>query len=161
MVRTEAWGLIPIEVEAQELMTALAGLAVQISERFGVDCRFIWEDQITVETNVVATNLYRIAQESITNAIKHGAARHIEVRLCRNDDCVLLGVEDDGIGLREPIPSEAGIGLQIMRFRARQIDATLGFESIDQGGLKVTCAVKEKGQSWKPQRRHEQRQPLS
>ena len=145
-VRTEAWGLIPAELEAQELTAELSGLATQISERFGVECSFLCEEPVSVANPVAATNLYRIAQEAVTNAIKHGQARHVFIKLSQDRDQILLRIQDDGIGLRKSSSESTGLGLQIMRFRAGLMNATLDIQPVDEGGVRVTCLVKRNDQ---------------
>jgi signal transduction histidine kinase len=141
-VRTEAWGLIPTEIEAGELIAALSGLAKQISDGFNIECQFVCEQPVCVEKNVTATNLYRIAQEAVTNAIKHGHARHVIIQLNRNVDQITLQVEDDGTGLTEQAADSAGLGLRIMDFRAALINAELDIQHFNQGGVRVSCVVK-------------------
>ena len=142
-VRTEAWGLIPIEIEARELGTALTGLSMQISERFGIECQFNCPTPVALKRNHTATNLYRIVQEAVTNAIKHGHAHRIAVTLCSNNDQIRLEIQDDGLGLQQQSSTRTGQGLQIMRFRARSIEATLDLQEIDTGGVRVVCTLKE------------------
>lgn len=140
-VRTEAWGLIPIEIEAHELPAALSRLSAQISERFEVDCEFVCDEPVSLKKRITATNLLRIVQEAVTNAIKHGRARRIAISLRQTADQLILQVQDDGIGLNRQTPSSAGLGLQIMRCRAAVIDATLNIQQIDGDGVRVTCSV--------------------
>ena len=146
LVRTEAWGLIPVEIDAKEFVTELSRLASHISERFAVDCQFICETPILATNNLIATNLYRIAQEAVTNSIKHGSASHICVRLGQSKSQLCLRIQDDGLGMRKQPSASGGMGLQIMRFRAGIINATLDVEQIDTGGVCVTCLVRRKGQ---------------
>lgn len=140
-VRTEAWGLIPIEIEAHELPTALARLSAQIRERFGVICEFTCDEPVSFTKRITATNLIRIAQEAVTNAIKHGRARRITISLRQSIDQVILQVEDDGHGMNGQTPSSTGQGLQIMRYRAGVIDATLSIQQLDGNGVRVICTV--------------------
>lgn len=143
-VRTEAWGLIPMQIEASELNSALAGHSAQIRERFGIDCQFICDESVSVENSVTATNLYRIAQEAVTNSIKHGNARRITITLSRINNRLTLRIQDDGRGLQNQASTEGGLGLQIMRFRAGLMNATLDVQPVDEGGMQVTCYVKVK-----------------
>ena len=140
-VRTEAWGLIPIEVEAPELIAALSRLSSQVTERFRVDCRFVCERHVWVDGNVTATNLYRIAQEAVTNAVKHGQARHISITLRRIAGHISLQIQDDGNGLKTPSAGDAGQGMQIMRYRAGLIGARLDIQPVVDGGVRVICAM--------------------
>lgn len=142
-VRNEAWGLIPMEIQAQEFITAMSDLSRQANERFRIQSQFVCDQAVTVKANLIATNLYRIAQEAITNAIKHAQAQHITVTLSQYDDQLVLQVLDDGRGLPEANFTTAGQGMQIMRFRAGLINATLDIQPAIGGGVKTTCIVKE------------------
>ena len=93
-----ARGLLPVQVEADGLMVALAGLAQRTQEMQGVACTFECAVPVPVASNATATHLFRIAQEAIHNALKHGQARHIVVTLT-NQDRVTLTVFDDGVGI--------------------------------------------------------------
>ena len=79
---------------------ALAELARQTSELQAVDCRFECDDTIEVRDQFVATHLYRIAQEAITNVLKHAGAKHIWVSLEKQQGLLALKVIDDGLGIR-------------------------------------------------------------
>jgi signal transduction histidine kinase len=87
-----------------------------------------------------ANHLYFIAQEAILNAVKHGKANLIEVKLEPAGDhgCVLT-VRDDGRGLSHPLPAGPGIGIRIMKYRARMIGATVALRASPSGGTEVVC----------------------
>jgi signal transduction histidine kinase len=87
----------------------------------------------------VAINLYRIAQEAITNAIKHGRAKNILVELSSSGDCSKLTVESDGLGFPQARARSEGMGLKVMNYRAEMIDATLNICTGANGGTIVTC----------------------
>jgi PAS domain S-box-containing protein len=89
--------------------------------------------------NEVETHVYRIAQEAITNAVKHSNARHIELRYRCNGRTILLEVLDDGDG---PSPTQNGIGngLRNMRYRAHMINGRLDVERREGGGVRIVCS---------------------
>jgi len=87
----------------------------------------------------VATHLYHIAQEAVTNAVRHGRARNILIRLSEADSRGSLLVRDDGQGLVEPPIDHPGMGLQIMRYRADMICGALELRSERAHGTSVTC----------------------
>src|SRR5262249_39852934 len=86
-----------------------------------------------------ATQLFRIAQEAVNNALKHARARNIRIGLVPDGRHATLEVTDDGIGIREPAATNSGIGLRIMRYRADLINAALTIQKGDKGGTKVSC----------------------
>jgi PAS domain S-box-containing protein len=142
-VRALSRGLVPVEVQAHGLMAALADLAARIDQESGISCHFVCPNPALVEDNTTATHLYRIAQEAVGNALKHGQARQVEIDLGVTDGHLTLKITDDGIGMRDQGVKTEGLGLKIMRYRADSIRATLSIESPVLGGTQVTCALRE------------------
>jgi two-component system CheB/CheR fusion protein len=138
-IRSISRGLIRVEVDAEGLMAALAELAGQTTELHGVTCTFACKEPVRVADNHTATQLYCIAREAVTNALKHSQARNIRISLEGDGQAVTLRVQDDGTGLPEPPPDTRGMGMKIMRYRAGLINAHLSIGSADLGGAVVTC----------------------
>ncbi len=139
-VRAFSRGLIRVNVDAEGLMAALAELAAQTSELHGVHCTFACREAVQLADNHTATQLYCIAREAITNALKHAQARNITISLESADRSLVLRVVDDGIGFSEPPVDTRGMGLKTMRYRAGLIDAHLSIAPGERGGTAVTCA---------------------
>ncbi len=144
-VRAVSRGLIRVEVDAEGLMAALAELAGQTREQFGVACTFDCKKSVPLADNHVATQLYCIAREAVTNALKHAQARTIRISLDREDQAVTLRVQDDGVGLAEPPVDSKGMGLKIMRYRAGLINAHLSVGPAEPAGAVVACTFKASG----------------
>jgi signal transduction histidine kinase len=123
-------------------MGALGGLATQCSELVGVNCRFVCHRPVLVNNNKVATNLYRIAQEAINNAVKHGRAREIEIRLFAIEGRPALRIIDDGIGFRGVAKEHKGMGLRTMNYRADLIGADFAIRRRKLRGTEVTCHLR-------------------
>ena len=141
LTRTFARGLQPLEVEAEGLMDGFQELARSVSERFSVNCEFECRDPVLLHDAVQSTHLYRIAQEAITNAIKHGKAKFVNLSLERTDDAITLTITDDGVGLPDNAQKAGGMGLRIMAYRAGMIDATFKIERLPESGTRVTCKL--------------------
>ena len=139
-VRVMARGLVPVEVDAEGLMAALTTLARNTDAIDGISCSFVCGEPIPVRDSEVATQLYRIAQEGVTNAVKHGRAKRIRVVLAQGRNVLTLSIADDGVGLN-PASSSSGLGLRIMTFRAEIIGGTLDIAPGPDGGTEVTCTV--------------------
>ena len=139
-VRRFAQGLVPVELDANGLMAALRELATNTTEATNIPCTLRRDQQVSMEDNTVATQIYMIAKEAVTNAVKHAQAEHIEIELSRYDNRVMLLVHDDGMGIGES-SDEDGMGLRIMRHRAGLIQATLDVEPVDKGGTLVMCVL--------------------
>ena len=106
---------------------------------FGISCHFQCDPPVLITDDTLATHLYHIAQEAVTNAVKHARARNILIRLFEADGRGTLLVRDDGNGLVQPPRDHAGMGLQIMRHRADMIGGTLEVRSEAMQGTIVTC----------------------
>jgi signal transduction histidine kinase len=101
---------------------------------------------------VAATELYRIVQEAVSNALKHGQPRQVLVSLNAEGDFVVLRVEDDGCGIGSPAPEKRGLGLRIMLNRAAAIGATLSVLPGEQAGTVVTCLMPRRKTNGKNQK---------
>jgi signal transduction histidine kinase len=139
--RRMAKNLQPIELQAGGLMQALQEFASATGDLFKVSCRFECESPVLVPDIVIADHLYRIAQEAVGNAVKHGKATHIVISLDINDEGTLLRVEDDGVGLPQPLHSGGGMGLRIMAQRAKLIGALFDIRSSMRGGTMIACSL--------------------
>ena len=139
--RTLAHGLHPVKPEPNGLMLALKALASQTTRWFRVPCRFTCRQPVLIEDSTTATHLYRIAQEAITNAIKHGQPGRIQISLTRTPDRLNLMVRDDGVGLPVTARKQPGLGLRIMNYRAGAIGGSLAIQREAGGGTTVVCSV--------------------
>lgn len=139
--RRLAKGLYPVEIEADGLMLALEEYAATSSELFKVTCRFECDSPVLIHDTATAGHLYRIAQEAVGNAIKHGKARNILIRLDANEESTVLLIKDDGVGLPEPLPKNRGMGLRIMAHRSAMIGGKFNSHRDKTGGTMVTCEL--------------------
>jgi len=145
LTRTFARGLHPVEITGEGLMDGFQELARNTSERFKVSCEFECPEPVLLHDAVNSTHLYRIAQEAITNAIKHGKARNISIGLENINGTIILTVTDGGIGLSETARNGQGLGLRIMAYRANMIGATFNIEPLPESGTRVTCKLPSTG----------------
>ena len=141
--RELARGLSPVRLEAEGLADALRELAAGTRKVFGCDCRFRCDPPVLVPDHTVAIHLYRIAQEAVSNALKHGQARRIDISLTAKGHSVTLAVKDNGTGIPRKLPKRKGMGLRIMRYRAEVIGGALLVEPVPGGGTRVVCTVAE------------------
>ena len=132
-------GLHPVSLDENGLMSALQALAATTQNVFGVACSFTCDIPVPVKDPTVATHLYRIAQEAITNAVRHGQTRQIVMQLTANHSHTVLTVENDGRDFPARVPKSRGMGLQVMSYRAEMIGGTLDVRRRPGGGTKVTC----------------------
>jgi PAS domain S-box-containing protein len=139
-LRTVLRGLLPVAVEREGLMAALADLADRTRQEAKVNCTFDCPVPVEVADNVVATHFYLIAQEAVHNAVKHGRPRNVLISL-ESDGRLVLRVRCDGTGMSPQAAESHGLGLRIMRNRAAIIGAALTIEPAEPTGTLVTCAL--------------------
>lgn len=133
--------LSPLRPEPDGLMNALRELAAQTTELFRVRCRFHCPKLVLIEDPSLAGHLYRIAQESVNNALKHAKPGGISIRLRRVRDKLTLVVADNGKGLGALPPQREGLGLHIMQYRAGLVRGTLSVRPRQGRGTEVICSV--------------------
>ena len=141
-----AHGIMPVQIDSEGLRSALNELATLTNELKQISCQFNCSSQIPVANNTAATHLFRIAQEAVNNALRHGRANQILISLKQTDGHLILEVHDNGVGFdpaalpRNPSVSEThGMGLRIMEYRAGMIGGTLHVERSAMGGTSVRC----------------------
>ena len=118
-------GLLPVVSDAHGLMSALTHYAEEMEDLFRITCRFECGSPVLVYDVNVATHLYHIAREAVNNAIKHGQPSHVVIGLSAENGEGTLSVQDDGDGFPKIPASHAGMGLNIMNYRANMIGGSL------------------------------------
>jgi PAS domain S-box-containing protein len=138
--RALARGLSPVNLERGGLQDALEGLAMHAMEVYGVQVSFSHRAPTGRLLNAeVANHLYRIAQEAVSNAVRHGKARSIRLHLSIARAKVRLTITDDGVGMPDAALDAAGMGLKTMRYRARMMGGEVQFERAEPTGTRIVC----------------------
>jgi len=128
-------------------MSTLQELAENTETLFGIHCTFKCDKRIRVDNPEVAVHLYRITQEAITNAIKHGKAKNIQIDLAYDVNKSVLTVRSDGIDFPKEFEARhTGMGLQIMDHRVDIIEGSLDIRKGPKGGTIMTCTFPIKRQ---------------
>jgi PAS domain S-box-containing protein len=140
-VRTLSRGMNPVDIDGEGLMSALSELVHQLNELPGIRSTFRCDQPVLLPDNEVATQLYRIAQEATTNAIRHGKPNAITISMERIDYHLILRIADNGIGIAYSDSPPTGMGLRTMAYRARMIRADLQVRPIPSGGTEVVCSI--------------------
>jgi len=139
--RGVARGLFPVRLDESGLATALAEFAENTGRLFRIHCHFQGEELAWPLDKAVSLHLYYIAQEAVSNAIKHGQATAVTVDLTQSRDRLVLTVRDNGQGFLPLLAGGTGMGVRIMRYRARMIGASLELKSQPAEGTMVTCVL--------------------
>jgi PAS domain S-box-containing protein len=139
--RSVARGLFPVRLAEDGLVLALEELAASASNRYRITCRFVCQTAPAEVDGEVELHLYYIVQEALLNAVNHGKAGTVSVTLAAADGRLKLTVQDDGAGFDVSGKSRSGMGIRIMRYRAKVIGAALDLQSRVNHGTQITCVV--------------------
>lgn len=142
--RNVARGLFPARLDEHGLIMALEELAVNASSRYRMTCRFVSQVASTKFDGDMELHLYYIAQEALLNAVKHGKPTEVIVTLAADGDRLKLTVQDNGGGFQMSDKTRTGLGIRIMKYRAKVIGATLELHSRLEHGTLIECVFNPK-----------------
>ena len=134
-------GLAPVMDHPDALMLALENLASTTRSIYKIRCSFQCEEPILLADYGAAMHLFRIAQEAVTNAIRHGRTRFINIGLSRQKSRLILEIRDHGRGFPTHGQSGTGMGLHIMSYRAAALGGTFKISESAPKGVKVRCVA--------------------
>ncbi len=140
-VRELSRGLIPVYVESRGLAAALDDLATRTSAASGISVTAECPEWVELPDHPTATQLLCIAQEAVSNALRHGRPRHIRLTLLTEPNGLRLRIKDDGIGIQSGPDQTTGLGIRIMQFRAGVIGGVLQIGPSQGGGTVVSCTL--------------------
>jgi hypothetical protein len=136
---------VPVELDRNGLSAALERLCKQAKRLFGGDCEFERGETPVISDPNALINIYRIAQEAVSNAFKHGRADKVCVTLNEAGDFFQLCVSDNGIGFSEKAGESSGMGVRIMHYRASVLGGQLHIRTRKEGGTLVSCNIPRPG----------------
>ncbi|HMO03716.1 MAG TPA: PAS domain S-box protein [Kiritimatiellia bacterium] len=139
--RMLARGLDPI-VMKEGLAMALRDLAHTTAEAFAIDCTLEEHHEAEAFDKATANHLFRIAQEAVNNAVKHGKARTIRIDLSGDETGLTLSISNNGTNYQAAGTNE-GLGIHTMSYRAKLIGGALDITSLAEGGTRVQCTVRK------------------
>ncbi|MFT5108904.1 MAG: two-component system sensor kinase FixL, partial [Pseudoalteromonas tetraodonis] len=135
-------GLVPVIRESDGLATALSEIASRTTRLFGIKCTFSTPRPVFLDDNKFATQLFRVAQEAVSNACRHSGGDRIDITLERKSGELFLKVRDNGKGLPAAGAERTeGLGLLTMDHRAKMLGGQLNFALPQGGGTEVVCRV--------------------
>jgi signal transduction histidine kinase len=146
--RNLARGLVPVRMDEAGLASALEELTLSATRLLGIRCVYESAGTPLVRDNAVALHLYRIAQEAINNATKHGKATNVLVSLSENGQATTLRIVDNGVGISKTATGSNGMGLGLMYYRARLAHGELCIEEPATGGTAITCGIPLQQEEW-------------
>jgi signal transduction histidine kinase len=142
-----------LDVRGDDLSGVLKGLAKNVNKMFQLPCGFTVKGVVPELPHDTTLQLYKIAQEAVSNAIKHGKPSHVDILLTNGDDELMLSIKNDGLPFAEPANAKDRMGLRIMNYRANTIGALVEIKPQRGSGTIVTCALPLKNGAPSPERR--------
>jgi two-component system, LuxR family, sensor kinase FixL len=137
--RNLARGLFPVEIESTRLCQSLRELANSVEQLFHISCSVECDSNLVVNNKNASTHLFRLAQEAVNNAVKHGKAHRVGILLGTAGDRAVLRITDDGVGFPPESARRTGLGTRIMTYRAQKVGGTLDIQPGQHGGTVVSC----------------------
>lgn len=138
--RSVARGLCPLNNDADALASALYALAKRTTEVSGISVSFKMVGQVETHDSTVANHLYRIAQEALSNALRHANPTQVVLTLRGDDHDLILEVWDDGDGIHAE-GSVDGMGLRTMEHRAHLMEGEFAVAGAQTKGTRVSCRI--------------------
>jgi two-component system sensor histidine kinase UhpB len=136
-----AHDLASLDSQEEDISLALKALSKRAKEMFSIACRFRRTGDTASLPCTTVRQLYKIAQEAVTNAIKHGKAREVQLGLAHAGDHLVMKVKSNGLPFPDLKDQNPGMGLRIMRYRANVIGASLDIRANGGEGTIVTCSL--------------------
>jgi two-component system sensor kinase FixL len=139
--RETSRGLMPVVLDSGGLMAALEELAESTARAYEIKCVFRYDNPVQVSDNQMSVQLFRIAQEAVSNAVKHSQAKRVDIHLARQSGSIVLTVRDNGVGIPDKAAKGTGMGLLTMNHRAQMMGGTVSVTPRPAGGTQVICNV--------------------
>ncbi len=130
-----------LDVQGEGLADALKGLASNVEKMFGLPCTLVIKDELPPLPANTTMQFYKIAQEAISNAVKHGKATKVWITAASVGDKLVLTVKNDGLPFSLPEGKKNRMGLRIMRYRANTVGATFDIKPNQKNGTVCTCTL--------------------
>ncbi len=137
--RNVARGLFPARLDESGLQLALEEFAASAASRFRIRCSFVCAVPPAKLDGGMDLHLYYIVQEALLNAVNHGKSTEVIITLAAEADRWKLTVQDNGTGFQTAVKGRSGLGVRIMKYRAKVIGATLNLHSELQRGTRIEC----------------------
>ena len=136
-----AHDLATLDLEKKSLIEALGQLAEHARELFNINCDLKHKGTVPALDPSMVMQLYKIAQEAVTNAIKHGKSTRVTISLVADTNNLLLTIENNGLPFPDLHGKSTGMGLKIMNYRASLLGGSLDIRANGSQGTRVTCSV--------------------
>ena len=141
-VRGLAFGLCPVGVDGGGLVESLRRLAgrYEIANTWRCSVQTVGNGDAKMDKDA-ATHVFMIAQEALANAVRHGRATQAQIRLEVNAGCISLTIDDNGSGIATRRTQKSGLGLELMRYRARLLGGIINIGPGEKLGTRVELVL--------------------
>ena len=130
-----------IDATGGDLAEVMNGLAATVEKMFGIPCECTLKGEIPPLPENASAQFYKIAQEAVSNAIKHGKASCVWISVTTTPQKLVVTIKNDGIPFSPPANPKARMGLRTMNYRANTIGATFEIKPNQKNGTIVTCVM--------------------
>ena len=130
-----------LDATGGDLAEVLSGLAANVEKMFGIPCECVMKGEIPAVPENTSAQFYKIAQEAVSNAIKHGKASCVWISVTGNSQKIVFTIKNDGVPFSPPANPKARMGLRTMNYRANTIGATFEIKPNQKNGSIVTCVL--------------------
>lgn len=143
LMRSIINGLCPVVEDPKGLMSALDQISIDIQNVFGIPVQFYCPDPVRIDDYQLASHLFFIAQEAVTNAVKHSNCTSIEVSLTEEEpEMLVLTIKDNGVGIPPDSENGKGMGLKLMKYRATMINGDFSYKSNEKDGTTISMKIR-------------------
>jgi signal transduction histidine kinase len=138
-----AHDLYPVEMKETGLRAMLTRLANNTQSIYGIECEFTCKGKPKIEAPLTNTNVFRIVQEAVHNAVKHSGASKIAIKMTASPESMAIEVDDNGRGIGKQLDTkkDGGLGMHTMQYRASLLNAVLAISERQGGGTRVSLTL--------------------
>ncbi len=138
-VRRLSHGLIPYKNHGLEFKEMIDAVALTIKRDYNLQCEFNIDETIQISDESIIKEIYYIIDEAVMNSLKHSGCTEIKISMCPRNRMIALSITDNGCGLPDDYNIDSGVGLEIMKYRARAIGGFLEIKNRAGGGAVIEC----------------------
>jgi PAS domain S-box-containing protein len=138
-VRRLSHGLIPYKNHGLEFKEMIDAVALTIERDYKLQCEFQIDESVYISDESIIKEIYYIIDEAVMNTLKHSGCTGIKITMAPKDKMISLSIIDNGCGMSEDFNAESGVGLEIMKYRARAIGGFLEAKNHPGGGAMIEC----------------------
>jgi len=138
-VRRLSRGLIPYKNSGLDFREMIDAIGLTIEKDYRLKCDFLIDKKIMIEDESIIKEIFYIIDEAVLNSIKHSQCSRISIAMYPENNMIILEITDNGKGVAGKTGKEPGVGLEIMKYRARALGGGLEIINEPGSGTRVKC----------------------